>query len=217
MIDGNVTELEECDVGGDEGLCTETVIRAIRRISSRNARTGAFIEADDFDEDTLGSIERLNTKSESWGAAFEGQEKSPLFNRPNLFIAGVSYDHGRSNYKTSSELAQIQPGYVAIGTGVTYRDEDNELAPRDLDLENTYWGLYFSNALDVTDRLTVTVGGRYNHATIKLQDNTGDFDELNTTNKYERFNPMAGANYKLFSRLVGLRRLLGIEPRADTC
>ncbi|MEO8422201.1 MAG: TonB-dependent receptor, partial [Hyphomicrobium sp.] len=44
--------------------------------------------------------------------------------------------------------------------------------------------------------LTVTVGGRYNHATIKLQDLTGDFDELNATNKYQRFNPMAGANYK---------------------
>ena len=72
-----------------------------------------------------------------------------------------------------------------------------ELAPRDLDTENTYWGLYFSNALDVTDRLTVTVGGRYNHATIKLQDNTGDFDGLNATNKYQRFNPMVGANYKL--------------------
>lgn len=209
VIDGNVTELEECDVEPDpignpgvteEGFCTEPESGPLTNFI-RDAVTGEFIEADDFDEDTLGSIERLRTKSESWGAAFEGQEKTPLFGRPNLFIAGVSYDHGRSNYKTSSELAQIQPGYVAEGTGVTYRDEDNELAPRDLDSENTYWGLYFSNALDITDRLTVTVGGRYNHATIKLHDNTNDFPELNTTNKYERFNPMAGANYKLFSGL----------------
>ncbi|MBN8910909.1 MAG: TonB-dependent receptor [Rhizobiales bacterium] len=208
VIDGNVTELEECDVAPDpsnpldleEGFCTEAESGPPTNFI-RDAVTGEFIEADDFDEDTLGSIERLKTKSESWGAAFEGQEKTPLFGRPNLFIAGVSYDHGRSNYKTSSELAQIQPGYVAEGTGVTYRDEENELTPRDLDSENTYWGLYFSNALDITDRLTVTVGGRYNHATIKLHDNTDDFPELNTTNKYERFNPMAGANYKLFPGL----------------
>ncbi len=46
-------------------------------------------------------------------------------------------------------------------------------------------------------QLTVTVGGRYNHATIKLTDNTGLFPGLNATNKYERFNPMVGANYKL--------------------
>ena len=66
-----------------------------------------------------------------------------------------------------------------------------------MDTENTYWGLYFSNAFDVTDRLTVTVGGRYNNATIKMEDNTGLFPGLNATNTYERFNPMAGANYKL--------------------
>jgi outer membrane receptor protein involved in Fe transport len=53
----------------------------------------------------------------------------------------------------------------------------------------------------VTDRLTVTVGGRYNNANIKLEDNTGDFPGLNATNGYERFNPMAGANYKLMQGL----------------
>lgn len=139
VIDGNVTELEECDIGGEEGFCTEPDEEGDPLTNFiRNAATGEFIEADDFDEDTLGSIERLNTKSESWGVAFEGQEKTPLFGRPNLLIAGVSYDHGKSNYSTSSELAQIAPGYVAVGTGVTYRDEDNELSPRNLDSENTY-------------------------------------------------------------------------------
>lgn len=194
VVDGNVTELEECDDGGVERLCNgdDNFIR--------NAVTGELLEADDFDE-PLGSIERLNTDSKSWGGVLEGQEKTPLFGRPNLLIAGVSYDHGRSNYSTSSELAQITPGYVAVGSGVTYRDDENELSPRDLDSENTYWGLYFSNALDVTDQLTVTVGGRYNHATIKLEDNTGDFPGLNATNKYDRFNPMAGANYKLLPGL----------------
>jgi outer membrane receptor protein involved in Fe transport len=109
----------------------------------------------------------------------------------------MSYDHGKSNYSTSSEFAQILPGYVAVGTGVTYRDEENELSPRNLDSENTYWGFYFSDALDLTKELTVTVGGRYNHATIKLTDNTNDFPGLNATNTYERFNPLIGANYKI--------------------
>lgn len=195
VIDGNVTELEACE-DDSAFLCNgETEDGDDNFVLDGD---GNQIPIASIDPETLGSIERLNTKSESWGVAFEGQERTPLFGRPNLLIAGVSYDHGKSNYKTSSELAQIQPGYVAEGTGVTYSDLENELSPRDLDSENTYWGLYFSNALDVTDRLTVTVGGRYNHATIKLTDNTGLFDELNATNKYERFNPMAGANYKLF-------------------
>lgn len=201
VIDGNVTELEECD-DDPTSLCNgETEDGDPNYIRNANDPLGPPILMSSIDEETLGSIERLRTKSESWGVAFEGQEKTPLFGRPNLFIAGMSYDHGRSNYTTSSELAQIQPGYVAEGTGVTYRDDENELSPRDLDSTNTYWGLYFSNALDVTDQLTVTVGGRYNHATIKLRDNTDEFPLLNDTNRYERFNPMAGANYKLFPGL----------------
>ena len=80
-------------------------------------------------------------------------------------------------------------------------DEGDELAPRNLLSKNTYIGLYFSNALEVTDQLTVTVGGRYNHATIQLEDKTGLFANLNVTNRYERFNPMAGANYELLKGL----------------
>jgi outer membrane receptor protein involved in Fe transport len=191
VIDGNLTDVEECS-GAFPGLLCMTedgVETPITRLD------GSTISASEVD-DPLGSIERLNTKSESWGTAFEGQEKAQLFNRPNLFIAGVSYDHGRTRYKTSSELGTIQENYVVDGSGIIVGGPD-DIAPRDLISENTYVGLYFSNALDVTDRLTVTVGGRYNHATIKLQDLTGDFDELNTTNKYERFNPMVGANYKI--------------------
>jgi iron complex outermembrane recepter protein len=112
----------------------------------------------------------------------------------------VSYDHGRSNYTTSSELGTIGPKYVVDGAGIIVTGP-LDLAPRNLDSENTYWGLYFSNALDVTDRLTVTVGGRYNNATIELQDNTGNFPGLNATNTYERFNPQAGLNYKLMRGL----------------
>lgn len=190
VVDGNVTELEEC--AGGTRFCPEDEPTDF----IRNSATGAFLNPADFDE-PLGTLDRLNTDSESWGAALEGQEKTPLFGRPNLFIAGLSYDHGRSNYTTSSEIGQILPKYVVEGSGIIISDDENEVSPRDLDSENTYWGLYFSNALDVTDRLTVTVGGRYNHATIKLSDNTGNFPELNVTNKYERFNPMAGANYKI--------------------
>jgi len=110
---------------------------------------------------------------------------------------GASYDHGRSGYTTSSELGTIGEKFVVDGSGIFIGNEPDEIAPRNLTSENTYVGLYFSNALDVTDRLTVTVGGRYNHATIKLEDLTGLFDELNVTNKYQRFNPQAGANFKL--------------------
>jgi outer membrane receptor protein involved in Fe transport len=206
VVDGNVTEADECSSADDlpPGSDPEDFLCLDEGDGEPllNNETGAPINIEDEGiDEPFGSIERLNTSSRSWGGAVEAQEKVPLFGRPNLFIAGVSYDHGRSNYTTSSELGTIGPKYVVEGSGIIVRDEENELSPRDLDAENTYWGVYFSDAFDVTDELTVTVGGRYNHATIKLRDNTGLFDELNATNKYERFNPMAGANYKLLPGL----------------
>ncbi|WP_083567457.1 TonB-dependent receptor [Hyphomicrobium sp. CS1GBMeth3] len=187
VVDGNVTEIEEC--GGFLCLEDDGALEVVEDQNGNPVPAGAV-------DDPLGSIERLNTDSWSWGGGLEAQEKTPLFGRPNQFIAGVSYDQGRSKYRTSSELGTIGPKYVVDGSGIIVAEPD-DLAPRNLLTENTYWGLYFSNALDVTDRLTVTVGGRYNHATIKMEDRTGNFEELNTTNKYSRFNPMAGANYKL--------------------
>lgn len=195
VVDGNVTDIDECVAPGPANkLCIPD--------DSGNATIpvtdlgGGFIDDGIVDEERRGSIERLATTSDSWGGALEAQEKAKLFGLPNLFLAGISYDHGRSRYQTSSEIGEIGESYVVEGSGV-FVGGPLELAPRDLVSQNTYWGLYFSNALDVTDKLTVTVGGRYNHATIKLEDDTGLFPGLNTTNKYERFNPMAGANYKL--------------------
>ncbi len=203
VVDGNLTEAGPC-VGDEEFLCAEEGAgeHLVENGTTDPINIGSGPGGLDLDEDYLGSIERLATTSSSWGGAIEAQEKARLFGMRNLFLAGVSYDHGNSNYKTSSELGVIQPGYVVDGTGVIVSDPtENELSPRNLDAENTYWGVYLSDALDVTDELTVTVGGRYNYARIKLTDKTGLFDGLNATNTYERFNPMIGANYKLLRGL----------------
>jgi len=183
VVDGNVTDIVRC--GTDLCLDGEVVTDP-----DGIAVPGSSVN------DPLGTLDRLQTDSWSGGGVVEGEEKTPLFGRPNLFIAGVSYDHGVSKYRTSSELASIGPSYVAEGTGIILGGPD-DAAPRSLASTNTYWGLYFSDALDVTDRLTVTVGGRYNNALIKLEDRTGEFPGLNATNGYERFNPQVGANFKL--------------------
>jgi outer membrane receptor protein involved in Fe transport len=189
VVDGNLTDVEPC-FPANGFLCLEEDGDIVEDSNGAPIPVGAVAGP-------LGSIERLNTDSRSWGGSLEAVEKTPLFGRPNQFLAGVSYDHGRSSYDTSSELGTIGEKFVVDGSGIFIGNEPVEIAPRNLTSENTYWGLYFSNALDVTDRLTVTLGGRYNHATIKLEDLTGLFDELNVTNRYDRFNPMAGANFKL--------------------
>jgi outer membrane receptor protein involved in Fe transport len=76
---------------------------------------------------------------------------------------------------------------------------DIDVTPVDLITRTQYYGLYFLNTLDVTHSLAFTVGGRYNVANIKLEDQLGA--ALNGDHTFQRFNPMVGATYKLFPGL----------------
>lgn len=192
VVDGNLSEAEACSFDATILCLEEDGLEEPLETPS-----GGFIPTP---IDPIGSIERINTDADSYGTAFQAVEKTRLFNRPNQFLVGVSYDHGSVGYQTSSEVGTIGPKFVVTGTGAIVVEPD-DLAPRNLDTENDYYGVYFSNTLDVTDDLSVTVGGRYNHATIQLEDLTGEFPELNTTNKYDRFNPTAGATYRLMPGL----------------
>ncbi len=193
VIDGNLSEVDECQEGGpNDGLLC---INEDGEEELVEDGLGNPVSASLFDG-PLGSIERIGQDAESWGGTMQAVERSRLFDRPNQFLVGVSYDHGKVHYDTSSELGTIGDRFVVDGSGIIVVEPD-DLEPRHLTSENTYYGLYFTNTLDVTDALSVTVGGRYNHATIKMDDLTGNFPELDTTNKYDRFNPMAGATYKL--------------------
>ena len=67
----------------------------------------------------------------------------------------------------------------------------------------------------MTEQFALTVGGRYNHATIELDDLTGNSRILDPHEHVQRFNPMVGGTYKVMPRPVALRRLLGGQSRAD--
>ena len=163
----------------------------------------------------IGSLERINQDAKSYGGTAQAVEKSQLFSRPNQFLAGVSYDHGRSATTRRANSAPSATAFSVTGSGIIVTEPEG-LAPRDLIAENSYYGLYFSNTLDVTDQLAVTIGGRYNHATIQLTDLTGNFPDLNTTNKYDALQSHGRRDVQVRQRLIGLRQLLGGEPRADS-
>jgi iron complex outermembrane recepter protein len=62
---------------------------------------------------------------------------------------------------------------------------------------NTYTGFYATDTFDVTNRLSVTAGARFNIAQINLQDDSGESPQLTGNNEYQHLNPMVGATYKI--------------------
>ncbi|MFX4539653.1 TonB-dependent receptor, partial [Acinetobacter baumannii] len=55
---------------------------------------------------------------------------------------------------------------------------------------------------DVTNRFSVTAGGRFNYAQIDLKDQTGTNDLLNSSNRFQRFNPVIGGTFKITPNLT---------------
>ena len=81
--------------------------------------------------------------------------------------------------------------------GGIFLSAPDEVETKAIGTQNDYFGLYFSDTFDLTDRLTLTGGGRYNYARIQLTDQSGNAPDLNGVNQYVRFNPAGGATYKL--------------------
>jgi iron complex outermembrane recepter protein len=152
----------------------------------------------------LGGNDSVAVDSFSYGGTLQGVSKASLFGRPNQLLVGGSFDIGRARTKSESELGVLDPNTLVIsGLGIiidqslnpNLEDGDVEVTPVDLISRTQYYGLYFMNTLDVTDRLAVTIGGRYNVAHIRLDDQLGE--ALNGDHTFQRFNPMLGATYKV--------------------
>jgi len=152
-----------------------------------------------FDPDVdYGTLDHTSQNANSWGASGQGVEKTTIMGMHNQFLLGASYDHGRVGYASSSDLGTFGPVFVLTPFDPTFlilSPDDSQ--PRNLTTQNDYVGVYFSDTLDLTSKLSLTVGGRYNFARISLLDNTGTAPEIDGVHIYERFNPMSGITYEI--------------------
>lgn len=148
--------------------------------------------------DRFGVIDKVNQDNESFGGSVQAVDRGTLFGFRNQFLIGASWDHGQVNYQTESEFGTFRPKFVVDGSGIILGGDD--FFGRDIDTTSDYFGLYFTNTTDITDRLALTLGGRYNYARLELDNKfvpDGEEDKLSGTHTFIRFNPTAGLTYQL--------------------
>lgn len=149
-----------------------------------------------------GENDRASIASLGLGGSLQATYTAPLFGHGNHLVIGVSLDHGDVDYRSTNELAVIDPvSLVTAGLGPIIKQPDGSLVPIALETTNSYYGVYASDAFDVTDKLAITIGGRDNLALIRLADRLGG--ALNGNNRFSRFNPAAGATYKIVPGVTG--------------
>jgi outer membrane receptor protein involved in Fe transport len=194
-VDGNPTETQPCAANAGL-LCFNddfTPANGLNGVQLANPfPTGAV----------LGEIDRTTTRSVTTGAALQATNTDQLFGHNNQFMIGASFDSGVTRFGASAELGTIASNYVVTGSGIFLgRSGDPfSIGPVALRATNRYTGIYALDTFDVTDRFSITAGGRYNDARIVLEDQIGT--ELNGNHTFTRFNPIIGGTYKITSGLT---------------
>jgi iron complex outermembrane receptor protein len=169
-----------------------------------------------------GTVDRTATDARVFGGSLQLTNNAKLFGHGNSFIAGVSIDHGRIRFDASSELGYIYPDLsvglnpAVPGTGSVVHTAGNiGFAPVLLNARNTYYGLYTRDTFDITNQLSLTVGGRLNVAEIAMTDQLGTSPDLNGSHIFSRFNPLVGLTY-MFTPRIGAHAVYSESNRAPT-
>ncbi len=177
-VDGNTTDFNSC---GGPTLCDD----AGNATSIPDLLPGA----------PYGVIDRTSTKSQTIGASAQATNTDRIFDHGNRLTFGLSVDRGWTHFRADEEIGVIQTDFRVTGLGWNVMEPLSGVEPVSVKARNTYYGAFIQDAFDVTDQLTVTLGGRYNLAKIAL------FDQITTAlnggGTYGRFNPTAGATFKL--------------------
>ncbi len=142
---------------------------------------------------TLGQLDRTQTNAASYGGSVQATSTAKILDHPNNIVVGMSIDRGHVQFNAVSELGTIDQSLFVNGTGVIINQDD--LAPVSLVSNTTYTGIYATDTFEITPRLALTAGGRFNVAQITLDDQLGG--ALSSDNRFQRFNPVVGATFKL--------------------
>lgn len=155
---------------------------------------GGALSADILGGAPPGAVNRTRTNSTGAGGTAQAVYSAPVFGMPLRAVAGASYDRGNTEFSGSSELGAITPSRSVTAFGIILDQADDGIAPVRLRSTNDYFGLYGTATLDVTPRVSASVGGRYNYAEIELRDRIGT--ALNGRHDFSRFNPAAGVTWR---------------------
>ncbi len=165
--------------------------------------TGHPIPEELDDEELNATNNTSRTVSRGWGGSVQATLARPLGRRVNRFIAGASFDGGRSRYQSDTEIARLTEERGTVGTGLI----DADAAVR-LRTTVSHAGIYAADFLSVTPQLTLSGAFRYTASDITLRDQIGT--ALTGDHSYSRLNAAGG-----FTLQVGRAAVYGSYSSAS--
>jgi iron complex outermembrane recepter protein len=200
-VDGNATEARNDGCPDPAFVCFPDLNGNLNNLVGTNGQPVPATGPLAF-PNVLAEIDRTSTATNGYGGSLQATVTEKLFGRVNHLVIGTSLDRGRVQFGSSAELGVMNANQFPFvtGTGVIIDQPSGDVAPVSLRADTTYIGAYATDTLDLTSRLSLTAGGRFNVALIKLTDELGD--ALNSDNQFMRFNPVVGATYKVLPNVT---------------
>lgn len=151
-------------------------------------------------------LDMNTTNTNAYGASLQFTNTAALRGFANKVSAGLSYDGGFTAYAAEAYLGGIDAArnYVPPPGGPYPGFELDEpgTVPVGVDIRNDYYGIFASDTLNLTSKLSVTGTFRFNLADINLDDQDAPDPNapgagLNGRHDYRHFNPALGAAYDI--------------------
>ena len=194
--DGNPTDAQPCDADRDAALLRQRQHAGQwpeRRATPQSLRPQRHARRERPDHDAIDN-DRLLVAGDQYRPVVRPQQ--PLRGRNQLRLQRHAFQRqrGTRHHRPQLRRQRLRDFPRSI------RRSGLGSARSSLRTTNQYTGLYALDTFDVTNRFSVTGGGRFNVANIDLQDQIGT--ALNGNNTYTRFNPIIGGTYKIKSGLT---------------
>lgn len=186
-FNGDDSDFDECELD-DSLLCNEEgeVVEDI------NGNTVAA------SEDVVGGTNNTSaTQMRSRGGTVQAAFNQDLFGRQNNLIVGANYDYASVHFASDTELASLIGDRGTLGSGILVED-----ARVRLNTTTETWSLFLTDSYSITNKLTATFSGRFNHVDIIMANQFVDGeDKLSGNHTFDRFNPAGGLTYQIFDNL----------------
>jgi outer membrane receptor for ferrienterochelin and colicin len=110
----------------------------------------------------------------------------------NQAVFGLDYFRGETDFNSSVEFSQLTE---QRGTTLSGRFYENGFVTLESDLET--WSAFASDAISLSDRMTLTLSARYNSTQVDNVDPTGVNPDLEGSHSYDRLNGGIGLQYEV--------------------
>ena len=145
-----------------------------------------------------GEDRRTKTVTQDWGSTLQLSHKGQLLGHGNVMTVGVAYDRHSSRFSQREAEAALIPVGNSVGTTRTGPFE----TAVDVETSQENVGAYFTDTFDITERLALTLAGRYQTVRIKIRDQSGQNPALDGDHVFDRFSPAVGLTFQAHSKLT---------------